>query len=64
MKGGINTMCDVIQGAKAEGKAEGKVEGKLEGRIESLYFDSKKTPEEISTIVDKPLEYVEEVLKI
>ena len=58
VKGGVKTMCDVLQGAKEEGK----IEGKIEGRIESLYYDSGKTPEEIAIIVNCPVSFVEDIL--
>ena len=58
VKGGVKTMCDVLQGAKEEGK----IEGKIEGRIESLYYDSGKTPEEIAIIVNRPVSFVEDIL--
>lgn len=63
-KGGVKSMCDVLQGAKEEGRMEGRIEGKIEGRIESLYYDSKKTPQEIATIVNCPIDFVKEILKL
>lgn len=61
-KGGVKSMCDVLQGAIEKGKIEGKIEGRIEGRIESLYYDSNKTPEEIATIVNCPIAFVEDIL--
>ena len=54
-KGGVKTMCDVLEGAKDKGR--------IEGRIESLHYDSGKTPEEIANIVKLPVEFVKEVLE-
>lgn len=59
-KRGVKNMCDVLQGAIAEGRTEGE----LIGTVKTLYSYMKKTPKEIADIVNRSVEYIEEILEI
>ncbi len=67
MEGGVKSMCDVLQREKNKGRTEGLAEGLAEGEtigtIKTLSSYMEKTPEEIATIVNRPVEFVEEILK-
>ena len=65
-KGGVKTMCDVLQGAKdkakAEGKAEGEALGLIKGEIKSMYTRNKMSAQEIADELNRPLKFVQEVI--
>ena len=63
MEGGVKSMCDVLQREKNKGRTEGLAEGETIGTIKTLSSYMEKTPEEIATIVNRPVEFVEEILK-
>ena len=72
-RGGVRTMCDVLDRVEAKGRVEGRIEGKIEGKIEgaiqTLDLLGKQPSEIISFIIenfglekDRAEKYVEEVL--
>ncbi len=54
---------DGVEKGKCEGRLEGRLEGEIVGTIKTLYSYIKKTPEEIANIVNRPVEYIKEILE-
>ena len=61
-------MCkaldDLYNDGIEKGKCEGRLEGEVVGTIKTLYSYMDKTPEEISDIVNQPIEYIKDILYI